>query len=733
MSLPTAVSPLRLALLVLAALAVTAVPAAGHSTVPDQHKAQLMPPSSLGPFDPSLSMAGPTSRKCQNGVAGVFPCKNVDLESFVPLPTLGGATGNDIWGWTDPQTGREYAIMGTSTSTGFVDVTDPGNPVLVGTLPTRGTPDLVLWRDIKVDGDFAFIVSEISRSGMQVFDLRRLRGRTTPTVFTADAVYDKFSHAHNISINTETDVAYAVGVADSTGASRIPGEAAASEDCSNGDQNGGLHMIDIKDPLKPVFLGCALVNDADGNRATASRNYAHDVECVIYDGPDKDYTGREICFGSNEEAVVIYDVTDKSNPRVISQTTYPTVAYTHQGALTEDKRYFLFGDELDEQEKNLATTTYILDVGDLDAPPTPKPFTQKTKSIDHNMYVAGNRAFQSNYTAGLRILEFSNESLAAGQLTEVGFFDVVPDVDTDEFAGTWSNFRFAKSGTVVVSAIENEVSGLFVLKPQLPAGPTGGGGDAGADPDLPGQTKPQTPGQNQGEDQGGNQSGNQSGSKPGSNPTACQSQRAITGAGARGTGRGGGVKFLLSSQSGRPVTVDIFRQSRGRRITGDKLVRRFPNRTSGFTWNGRDSRGRKLSDGFYFARFRTRAPNGKLDTVRITLGRSNGRWGPRRGFHLGASCGTVAKFKLSRPVFGGRRTRSLGIAYRLNQPGRVQIKVANRFERVVRRFPAREVAAGRTQRLALPARGLGRGEYRVKLSVTRGGRTSTTTLTATRI
>ncbi|CAA9488008.1 MAG: hypothetical protein AVDCRST_MAG30-1207, partial [uncultured Solirubrobacteraceae bacterium] len=202
---------------------------------------------------------------------------------------------------------------------------------------------------------------------------------------------------------------------------------------------------------------------------------------------------------------------------------------------------------------------------------------------------------------------------------------------------------------------------------------------------------------------------------------------------ARGTGRDGGVRFDLRSTTGSPVTVDIFGQSKGRRITGEKLVRRFEGRKSGFTWNGRDRAGRRVSNGFYFARLRTKMPNGQVDTVRLTLGRSDGRFGPRRAFFKRDSCTTLAKFKLSRPVFGGRGTRALGIAYRLNQAARVEVTVTNRFARVVRRFSARQVAAGRTQRLTLPARGLKRGDYRVKLSVTREGRSKTTTLTSARL
>lgn len=85
-----------------------------------------------------------------DGKAGEYPCQNVDLLSFVPLSELGtSGDGNDIWGWTDPETGREYAIVGLYDGTSFVDVTDPTNPQVLGKLPTETFGSM--WRDIKVD------------------------------------------------------------------------------------------------------------------------------------------------------------------------------------------------------------------------------------------------------------------------------------------------------------------------------------------------------------------------------------------------------------------------------------------------------------------------------------------------------------------------------------------------------------------------------------------------------
>lgn len=87
---------------------------------------------------------------CQNGKAGKYECGNVDLLSFVPLKDLGSnnGDGNDIWGWTDPDTKREYAIACCADGTSFVDVTEPTAPVVLGFLPTHTFSSS--WRDVKV-------------------------------------------------------------------------------------------------------------------------------------------------------------------------------------------------------------------------------------------------------------------------------------------------------------------------------------------------------------------------------------------------------------------------------------------------------------------------------------------------------------------------------------------------------------------------------------------------------
>lgn len=41
---------------------------------------------------------------CVDGVAEGYPCLNVDLMAHITNAQLGGGSGNDNWGWTDPDT-----------------------------------------------------------------------------------------------------------------------------------------------------------------------------------------------------------------------------------------------------------------------------------------------------------------------------------------------------------------------------------------------------------------------------------------------------------------------------------------------------------------------------------------------------------------------------------------------------------------------------------------------------
>ena len=394
---------------------------------------------------------------CVNGLAGTFPCNKVDLAALLPVADIDGtaATGviaNDIWGWTDPQTDKEYALLGLSNGVAFVDVTNPTAPVYLGNL-LRKTVDST-WRSLKVYRNHLYVVSEAANHGLQVFDLTQLRNVTSPQTFAETAHYNNFASAHTIAVNEETGFLYVAG--SKPNPSRTPNV----DTCPgvSATKGGGLHIVDARNPAAPAFAGC--VNE-DG--------YTHETQCVIYRGPDAQHQGREVCFSANEDTLTIVDVTNKSAPAQLSRTTYAGVGYTHQGWLTGDHTRFLVNDELDEQHSNpqnpaqstIKTQTFIWDVSNLDAPSLQNVYKGPVSSIDHNLYVRSLQVFESNYRSGLRILDASQSG--AGNLSEVAFFDVYPTDDASLFNGTWGNYPFFASGTVIASGMEQ---GLFVLRPQ---------------------------------------------------------------------------------------------------------------------------------------------------------------------------------------------------------------------------------------------------------------------------
>ncbi|MGM0545595.1 MAG: choice-of-anchor B family protein [Bacteroidota bacterium] len=415
-------------------------------------------PTNPGNEDPSVEI--PPEFECKDGLSDdTYECENIDLvatlspEDLLANPLDDGRTLNDIWGWTDPQTKIEYAIVGLVDGVAFVDLSNPTEPQVVGKLeetesaseksnnevtsPSLMHDEKTAWRDFKVYQNHLYVVSDNQPHGMQVFDLTRLRDvENGPEIFEEDYLYDDIENAHNIAINEESGFAYIVG---------------------SNTHGGGLHILNLQNPLDPTFAGF----HSDSKVGYDSKGYVHDTQCVTYEGPDSNYQGDEICMNSSETHVVIANVTDKENTETISKATYESNGYAHQGWLTEDHEYFLLDDEYDEWD-GVNTRTYIWDVRDLDDPELIGVYKAETPSTDHNQFIKGNHTYQANYTAGLRILSLDN--IADGKLQEVAYFDTFTDNDDAVFEGAWSNYPFFESGLVIVSDIRN---GLFILYPDL--------------------------------------------------------------------------------------------------------------------------------------------------------------------------------------------------------------------------------------------------------------------------
>jgi choice-of-anchor B domain-containing protein len=361
---------------------------------------------------------GPTGGSLALG-GNPFSASGVTLLSWLPLGEFGSpGTGADCWGYTS-SSGREYGLFCHRDGTSIIDVTNPFNAQVVTTISGPES----LWRDVKIYQNRAYIVSE-GGSGIQVVNLNNIDNGQANLVGTITS--GGSTSTHNVAINEESGYLYRTG-----------------------GSGNGLRVYDLAaNPTNPPFVG------------SWSTRYVHDAQVVSYtSGP---YAGKEIAFccsgfnnGGTATGLDVLDVTNKNNIQVLANVFYSNGAYSHQGWLSEDRQYFFLGDELDENG-SLPTTTYIMDVSNLNSPFQAGSFTNGKQAVGHNLYTVGDLIYEANYRSGLRIFNASNPL----NPQEVAWFDTYPEDDNDGFNGLWSVYPYFESGTIIGSDLER---GFFVL------------------------------------------------------------------------------------------------------------------------------------------------------------------------------------------------------------------------------------------------------------------------------
>jgi hypothetical protein len=87
-------------------------------------------------------------------------------------------------------------------------------------------------------------------------------------------------------------------------------------------------MIDINDPKDPTYAGCF-----------QDHGYVHDTQCVVYEGPDRRYHGREICFNSNASPTPPTRPSTSSRSSTSPTRTNPVslVARDYEGSATRTR------------------------------------------------------------------------------------------------------------------------------------------------------------------------------------------------------------------------------------------------------------------------------------------------------------------------------------------------------------------------------------------------------------
>lgn len=317
------------------------------------------------------------------------------VKNFNPYPTY---KYNDIWAYVDPQ-GREYAILGTRRGTSFIDITNPTLPVEVGFI---GGPTST-WRDIKVHSHYAYITTEGTGAGtgLQIVDLSNLPASVT----LVKTVTTWFTTAHNIYI--DNGYAYVIG----TGS------------------GGGCHILNLADPINPVRTAYYTTS-----------GYIHDI-----------YVWNDTAYASAEDTYDVVDVSNKSNPVLVSKSAALPGIYAHSGWLTEDKRYFIACEEF-----NVRDVT-VWDLQDRSSWNLIVPQWQSSGNTPvHNVFVKGNYAHISYYKDGYIILDISNPF--SPQLA--GRYDTYPG-NTGTYEGAWGAYPYLPSGNMLISDIS---TGLWIFR-----------------------------------------------------------------------------------------------------------------------------------------------------------------------------------------------------------------------------------------------------------------------------
>ncbi|WP_371376827.1 choice-of-anchor B family protein [Thalassotalea aquiviva] len=384
---------------------------------------------------------------CIGKMAGDHECSQLDLVGHLPLNAFSTnpREANDIWGYIDLNSFREYAIIGLNNGIGIVDVTSPSAPVVIDTIASNDT----IWRDIKVYQrynftlhqwqSYAYITADDSDVGLLILDLTNLPNRVVV------AAQDKTDlSAHNVYLS---NVDYSTGVA-------LTNKKPYLHIAGSSTNGGGFNSYRLDQPTNPVSVYQPPINQ---------KNYTHDASSMVITDERKDsqcVNGTDHCevmFDFNESDFHLWDKTLNEQPEKLSTTTYPNSSYVHSGWYTEDKMLMLVHDELDEQEYGLNTTLRLFDITDLTSPMLLSTWTGDTRAIDHNGYVRGNRYYMSNYERGITVIDLSVPTAPR----EVGFFDTYPISNNPSFNGAWGVYPFLPSGYILASDVN---SGLYILK-----------------------------------------------------------------------------------------------------------------------------------------------------------------------------------------------------------------------------------------------------------------------------
>ncbi|MGB1241284.1 MAG: choice-of-anchor B family protein [Chitinophagales bacterium] len=331
------------------------------------------------------------------------------------ISAISGVVFNDIWGYVDEDS-REYAILGSTQYTHFIDITDPENPVEVERI---GGNSGSLWRDFKTYNHYAYGVADQGSATLQIFDLSDLPNSVTK-------VYDSsafFAQSHNIFIDEPNARLYSVGT---------DVEDVIILDLSVSPENPTL--------LKQIDLG---------------QGYVHDLfvrDNVAY------------CSHIYTKKLFVYDFTDVDNPSILgSLTSYSNKGLNHSNWVSENGNVLVLADETKNKAVKVVDVSDLSDIKEITTFKSTLEGPNYTNSIPHNPFIYGNDyVFVSYYHDGVQLYDISDP--------ENPFKSAYFDTDTlnanyNGSRGCWGVYPYLPSGNIIASDMRN---GLFVIRTTFP-------------------------------------------------------------------------------------------------------------------------------------------------------------------------------------------------------------------------------------------------------------------------
>ena len=332
----------------------------------------------------------------------------------LPASGLYGNAYNEVWGLA--LNGREYAVIGTTLGTHFIDVTRPQDAEEVAFVAGASAGADLVHRDFHNYGCYLYAVSDEGHGSLQIMDVSGLPERV-------EVVYDSpefFEKSHNIFIDTSRAVLYACFA---RGGAR---------------PTTPLKLLDISDPVHPKEL--ATYN----NFGSGAVSHVHD--CFVENGT--------AFLNLGFDGMAIVDFSDPLRPNFRNTLTdYPYAGYNHSGWPTQDLQYYYLGDE------SHGFPMKILDVSDpmeIQVIDTFDAESTNELSIPHNQVVACNYLYVSYYYDGLQVYDISDPVSPK----RISYFGTSSLEHRKSYEGAWGVYPFLPSGNILVSDMQN---GLFVI------------------------------------------------------------------------------------------------------------------------------------------------------------------------------------------------------------------------------------------------------------------------------